>query len=72
MVKRRLELSIEYLAQAGGDDQSYEIESGLRIRYSSRDLEGFLRRLYSALFDRRKNISRVLEAIAGKDVRKAL
>jgi hypothetical protein len=72
VVKRRLELSIEYLAQAGADDRSYEIESGIRIRYSSRDLEGFLKRLYNALFDRRRNISRVLEAIAGKDVRKAL
>jgi hypothetical protein len=32
----------------------------------------FLKRLYNAIFDRRRNISRVLEAVAGKDVRKAL
>jgi hypothetical protein len=72
VVKRRLELSIEYLAHAEPEDRFYEIESGLRIRYSNQDLEAFLKRLYGELFDRRRNISRVLEAIAGKDVRKAL
>ena len=72
VVKRRLELTIDYLAQAEQQDRSYEIESGLRIRYSNLDLESFLKRLYNALFDRRRNISRVLEAVAGKDVRKAL
>jgi len=72
VVKRRLELAIEHLGQSDDSDRSYEIESGVRIRYSPRDLEGFLTRLYTALFDRRKNISRVLEALAGKDVRKAL
>jgi hypothetical protein len=72
VVKRRLELSIEYLAAHKDQDRRYEIESGMRIRYSSEELEGFLRRLYNALFDRRRNIARVLEAIAGKDVRRAL
>jgi hypothetical protein len=72
VVKRRLELSIEYLSRSAERNNFYEIESGMRIRYSKEDLEGFLRRLYNALFDRRRNISRVLEALAGKDVRRAL
>ncbi len=72
VVKRRLELSIEYLARDGSKDKSYEIESGMRIRYSAEDLQSFLTRLYNALFDRGRNISRVLEALAGKDVRRAL
>lgn len=73
VVKRRLELSIEYLAQdQDGGDRTYEIESGMHIRYSISDLEEFLRRLYEALFDRSRNISRVLEAVAGKNVRRAL
>ena len=72
VVKRRLELSIEVLAQAEPETRYYEIESGLRIRYTNQDLEIFLKRLYTELFDRRRNVSRVLEAIAGKDVRKAL
>ena len=40
VVKRRLELSIEYLASHKDRDRSYEIESGMRIRYSSEELEG--------------------------------
>lgn len=44
----------------------------MRIRYSSDELEDFLKRLYNALFDRRRNIATVLESIAGKDVRRAL
>ena len=72
VVKRRLELSIEYLAGEKERDRTYELESGMRIRYSSGELEGFLRRLYSALFDRRRNIATVLESIAGRDVRRAL
>ena len=72
VVKRRLELSMEYLSMERQEDQYYEIESGLRIRYTHAELESFLKRLYAALFDRRRNISRVLEALAGKDVRRAL
>jgi hypothetical protein len=72
VVKRRLELSIDFLRSGPQDDRSYEIETGLRIRYTQQELVSFLTRLYDALFDRRRNISRVLEALAGKDVRRAL
>jgi hypothetical protein len=72
VVKRRLELSIEYLAKENDGDRVYGIESGMRIRYSNQDLQNFLTRLYNALFDRKRNISRVLESLAGKDVRRAL
>jgi hypothetical protein len=72
VVKRRLELSIEYLAKGKEKDRTYAIDSGMRIRYSSDELEGFLKRLYNALFNRRRNIATVLESIAGKDVRRAL
>jgi hypothetical protein len=65
VVKRRLELSIEYLASAEEHDRYYEIESGLRIRYSNADLGSFLKRLYNAIFDRKRNISRVLECSRG-------
>jgi hypothetical protein len=72
VVKRRLELCIDYLANERERDRTYAIESGMRIRYSSGELEGFLKSLYNALFDRRRNIATVLESIAGRDVRRAL
>ena len=72
VVKRRLELSCEYLAAHAADRQSYSIETGLRVSYPKSDLENFLRDLYVELFDRKRNISRLLEAVAGWDVRRAL
>lgn len=72
VVKRRLELSCEYLASRAADQQRYTIETGVHVSYRKSDLEDFLRALYVELFDRKRNISRLLEAVAGWDVRRAL
>jgi hypothetical protein len=72
VVKKRLELSLEYLATEAQEKQTYMIESGARITYPKSELGRFLRDLYVELFDRKRNISRVLEAVAGRDVRRAL
>lgn len=72
VVKRRLELSLEYLTSHASDVQRYTLESGLRISYPKSALGFFLGRLYIELFERRHNISRILEALAGRDVRRAL
>jgi hypothetical protein len=72
VVRRRLELSREYLATHPEKRQSYSTESGLRVSYPTSDLEQFLHELYVELFDRKRNKSRLLEAIAGWDVRRAL
>jgi hypothetical protein len=72
VVKRRLELSCEYLAAHTENTQTYTIDSGARVTYPKSALEEFLRELYVELFDRKRNISRVLEAVAGWDVRRAL
>jgi hypothetical protein len=72
VVKKRLELSMEYLAEHADEKQSYSIESGIRITYPKSELGSFLRRLYLDVFDRKRNVSRVLEALAGRNVRRAL
>jgi hypothetical protein len=72
VVKKRLELSLEYLETEAKNQQSYAIESGVRITYHKSDLQAFLRGLYVELFDRKRNISRVLESLVGRDVRRAL
>jgi len=72
VVKRRLELSLDYLAAHAENRQSYKTEKGIKISYPKSVLEEFLHELYVELFDRRRNISRVLEALAGWDVRRAL
>ena len=72
VVKRRLELSLEYLTSQAAEVQRYTLESGMRISYPKSALGAFLGQLYIELFERRHNISRVLEALAGRDVRRAL
>jgi hypothetical protein len=72
VVKKRLELSLEHLAAEARDRQSYTVESGVRVSYHKSDLQGFLHGLYVELFDRKRNISRVLESLVGRDVRRAL
>jgi hypothetical protein len=72
VVKKRLELTLEYLSQLSEDKRTYTLESGVRITYPESELGSFLHDLYVELFDRKRNISRVLEAIAGRDVRRAL
>lgn len=72
VVKKRLELSLEYLAAHARETQTYSVESGARISYPKSELGRFLRDLYIELFDRKRTSSRVLEALAGRDVRRAL
>lgn len=73
VVKRRLELSLTYLAaQSGTENESYQLESGIKITYPQSELGTFLRALYIELFERKHNISRILESLAGRDVRRAL
>jgi hypothetical protein len=72
VVKRRLELAIEYLASNAAARQEYILENGARVVLPSGELGNFLNTLYSLLFGKRTNVARVLESLAGRDVRKAL
>jgi hypothetical protein len=72
VVKRRLELGIAYLAENAPDTKVYTLDNGIRIRVPQSDIGEFLHTLYVEVFGSNRNISRVLESIAGLDVRKAL
>jgi hypothetical protein len=72
VVKRRLELSLEYLAWNSPDTLEYHLNSGMRIRYPNSMLGEFLKSIYLELFERRHNISRILQALAGRNIREAL
>lgn len=72
VVKRRLELSLEYLAQNSPDTLEYNLRSGIRIRYPNSMLGEFLKSIYLDLFERRHNLSRILQALAGRNIREAL
>lgn len=72
VVKRRLELGIEYLVNHAPETQEYILDNGARVLLPTGELGDFLKSLYLYLFGRRNNVSRVLEALAGRDVRRAL
>lgn len=71
-MKRRLELGIAYLAENSPDANIYTLDNGMRIKIPQSDVGEFLHGLYREVFGSNRNISRVLEFIAGLDVRKAL
>lgn len=72
VVKRRLELCLEFLSNAAGEKLEYTLQSGVRIVYPNNMLGQFLRGVYLDLFEKRHNVSRILQGIAGRDVRRAL
>ena len=72
VVKRRLELSLDYLSRNTPNRLEYHLSSGTRITYPNSMLGEFLKSIYLELFDRKHNVSRVLQGLAGRDVRRAL
>lgn len=72
VVKRRLELSLKELEASAPKTIRYTTPSGTNISYSKDRAGDFLRAVYLELFQRPTNVSRILEALAGRNVRKAL
>lgn len=72
VVKRRLELGIEFLAYHADEKQEFVLDNGVKVQMPKGELGNFLFKLYSIIFGSRNNVARILEALAGRDVRKAL
>jgi hypothetical protein len=72
LVKKRLDLSLEYLTSQTDDRLVYALPNGMRISYPNTRIGEFLKVLYLDIFHYKKNVSRVLQGLAGADVRKAL
>ena len=72
VVKRRLELSLEYLASQAPEQVTFSPKAGATFKYPKSRAGDFLTGIYHELFNSRNNVSRVLEALAGRNVRKAL
>ena len=72
VVKRRLELSLESLQAEAPNEIRYSISSGAQIKYEATQAAQFLRTVYSEIFERPRNISKVIEALAARNVRQSL
>lgn len=72
VVKRRLELSMSEFSNAPSEMVSFQTSKGLTVSYPKSRAAEFLRGVYLELFQYSKNSARILEALAGKNVRRAL
>jgi hypothetical protein len=71
MIRRRLDLAVSELSE-GVELATYEIEGLGRVTYPKTRLGNYLTSVYVDLFRRKRNITMVLEGLAGKNVRRAL
>lgn len=72
VVKKRLELAIEFLNGKTAKRLSYKLPNGTTIEYPASNLGQYLLAIYLALFNQRRQVRLVLEALSGKDIRRAL
>ncbi|MDR6513337.1 hypothetical protein J2792_004231 [Novosphingobium capsulatum] len=72
VVRKRLELCLEYIANSAPKTLSYSLPDGKKITYPATRLGEFLKTLYLDIFRSGRRISWLLEALAGRDVRHAL
>jgi Type I restriction enzyme R protein N terminus (HSDR_N) len=72
VVKRRPDLSLDFLVAQTEDRLEYTLPNGMRLSYPNTRVGEFLKVLYIDIFHNKKNISRVLQGLASADVRKAL
>lgn len=72
VVKRRLELSLEAIDAEAPEQVKYRTTGGMQISYPKRRAGEFLRGIYTELFQGPTNLARILEALAGRNVRRAL
>ena len=72
VVKRRLELSQVELSLHAPETIRYKTPGGATISYPKTRAGEFLQQIYLELFSNPTNVSRILESLAGRNVRKAL
>lgn len=72
VVKKRLELSLEALDEEISGQVGFSISSGAQIAYDAEQASSFLRTVYEEIFERPRNISKIIEALAARNVRQSL
>jgi hypothetical protein len=72
VVKRRLELSLNISPATPRIASNTSSAAAPKIVYPNSMLGEFLKGIYLELFERKHNVSRILQGIAGRDVRRAL
>lgn len=72
VVKKRLDLMIEYLDDHMPRKLRHCLAGGVEVEYDRDELRQYLKKVYDDLFSSSRAMRVVLEALAGKNIRKAL
>jgi GTPase SAR1 family protein len=72
VVRKRLEIVIEKISAEAPDTLSFTLPNGAKVNYSNGSAGGYLINLYNDIFQRPRSVSTIIEAIAGKDIRRSL
>jgi hypothetical protein len=72
VVKRRLELAIGYLSAQTDKSLTYTLPNGIQVTYPSTKIGKYLLSIYLSVFNPQRKISLILEALSGKNIRRAL
>lgn len=72
VVKKRLQMVIEYLANTAPKKLSYELSNGVVIEYPATELGKYLMGVYKSIFNPTRRVRLILEALAGRNVRNTL
>ncbi len=72
VVRKRLELSLDALEAEVPETITYSVPSGARVSYEGKKAAEYLRTVYREVFERPRNISKIIEALAARNVRQSL
>ena len=72
VVRKRLELALENLSKNAEKTQTFTLSNGAIIRYPSSNIGRYLMTIYASVFDPKRSVRLILEALSGRNVRHAL
>ena len=72
VVKKRLQLSFDYLESTAPDILEFTTETGNNVQYPKENARKYLETIYSQIFSVQQNIARLLEALSNRNVRYSL
>ena len=72
ILRRRIELCGIFLTKNTPEKLEYVIPSGSKILYPNTLLGEFVREIYTEIFERQENSTRLIQGLSGRDIRDAL
>ncbi len=72
VARKRLELALEHLTKNAKKTQIFTLANGATVTYPSDNIGRYLMAIYISIFNPKRNIRVILEALSGRNIRKAL